>query len=85
MALACRSCNLFKSDFVTGIDPESQVEQRLFQPRLDQWATHFQVIDESARILGLTNVGRATVERLRMNVSSQLNARLAWMRIRLFP
>src|SRR5436309_15110877 len=33
LALACHSCNLFKSDFETGPDEEAQVEVPLFHPR----------------------------------------------------
>jgi len=35
LALACRSCNLRKSDHLTGFDAETESEVALFHPRLD--------------------------------------------------
>src|SRR5687767_6661096 len=64
LALACRSCNLFKASHVTGIEPETQTEFRLFHPREDRWEAHFQVDVESGGIVGLTPSGRSTVSRL---------------------
>ena len=42
-ALSCRSCNLQKSVYVEGIDPETRTTVRLFHPRQDRWAEHFLV------------------------------------------
>ncbi len=84
-ALSCRSCNLKKSDHQTGIDETTQTEVRLFNPREDRWDEHFQVDSDSAEILGLSPVGRATVARLDLNAPDQLQARQQWMRLRLYP
>ena len=84
-ALACRSCNLFKSDHLTGPDAETNENAKLFDPRRDSWGAHFRFQSESKTIEGLTSVGRATVDRLRMNSPLQLAARQAWMRLRLYP
>jgi HNH endonuclease len=84
-ALACRSCNLRKAAHISGIDPESQAEIRLFHPRDDQWEEHFRVDAESGKIEGLTPIGRAAVARLEMNSESQGVARRQWMRLGLFP
>jgi 5-methylcytosine-specific restriction endonuclease McrA len=35
LALACRGCNLFKSDSLTAIDPVTATSVRLFDPRMD--------------------------------------------------
>jgi HNH endonuclease len=85
LALACHSCNLFKSDFETGRDEEAQVEVALFHPRRDSWEQHFRVNVETAEIHGLTAVGRATVARLQMNRSRHMTARRRWMALELFP
>ena len=84
-ALACRACNLFKATYVSGKDPEQETISRLFHPRKDQWEVHFQVDLGSGEIMGRTPVGRATVERLRLNHEAQVTARLQWMRLGLFP
>lgn len=84
LALACRACNLFKSDSLTAIDPVTAASVRLFDPRTDSWAEHFSA-SNTGEILGQTEIGRATVERLRFNAALQVAARLVWMRLALFP
>jgi len=85
LALSCHACNLFKSDFETSHDEENQAEVVLFHPRRDAWELHFAVDAERAEIVGLTPIGRATIERLRMNRSRQISARLRWIQLGLFP
>jgi hypothetical protein len=57
------------------MDPETGEVVRLFNPRLDQWAEHFELRD--IRITGLTATGRATVSLLRMNDARRLELRRA--------
>ena len=85
LALACRSCNIYKSDHLTGFDEVTQSEIRLFHPRRDVWEDHFEALAETGVIQGRTEVGRATVTRLRMNREVQQNARLQWARLGVFP
>jgi hypothetical protein len=85
LALACRACNLRKSDHVTAVDPETKAEIGLFHPRNDSWESHFHVDVESGRIEGRTPIGRAAVARLELNSEAQLTARRQWMRLGLFP
>ncbi len=85
LALACRSCNLFKSDRVTAGDPETGAEVPLFNPREERWTVHFTYVAERAELWGLTPTGRATVDTLRMNDPTRLVAREFWVRLRLFP
>ena len=84
-ALACRACNVHKSDHLNGFDPETGAAVRLYNPRLDRWAEHFRVEARSGAVIGLTAVGRATISRLAMNSPVQLLARRQWMRLKLFP
>jgi hypothetical protein len=85
MALACRACNLHKSDHLTGIDAETQRAAHLFHPRLERWEEHFRVDTETGEVLGLTAVGRATVACLRMNDPVPLAARRQWIQLGIFP
>jgi hypothetical protein len=89
LALACRSCNLHKSDQVNGVDPESggDVQRRvpLFNPRRDWWHQHFRADLETGAVIGTSPAGRATVACLSINGPSQLEARRQWMRLGLFP
>ena len=84
LALACRSCNVFKSDFTEALDSETSRTARLFNPRLDDWSAHFQISD-SSEIIGLTDIGRATLELLKMNAATQKAARLNWVRLGMYP
>lgn len=81
LALSCRSCNLYKADFVEAVDELRQQEVSLFNPRRDAWGEHFSIVEESGEILGLTACGRATVSRLRMNGEPQVAARRQWLRL----
>jgi len=85
LALACRACNLFNSDFETGQDDESQSAVPLFHSRRDVWEQNFRVEAESAVLVGLTPAGRASVARLQMNRPQQLKARRRWILFGLFP
>jgi hypothetical protein len=85
LALSCRSCNLRKSDYRTGLDEITGEEARLFHPRQDDWDEHFHIDPETGVITGRTSVGRATVARLQMNAAVQLEAREQWMKLGLFP
>lgn len=84
-ALACPACNLFKSNFLTGFDLDTQTESPLFHPRREIWQEHFRVNLQNGHIEGVTPTGRATVSRLQMNHPDQIEARLLWMRLNLFP
>jgi len=81
LALSCRSCNLYKSDAVASVDEQTQSTVRLFHPRRDDWREHFTVKAETGEIQGLTNIGRATVLRLRMNSAAQVAARMQWLKL----
>jgi hypothetical protein len=84
-ALACRSCNLNKSDHIDIVDSATQERIRPFHPRQDIWADHFMVEQNAPFHLdGRTPVGRATIERLQMNSRLQLVARTQWVELRLF-
>ena len=84
-ALACRACNLYKSDQQSGIDQTTREVVRLFHPRRDCWDEHLRVESEDGVIHGLTPVGRVTVACLRMNRDVQREARRSWMQLKLYP
>ena len=85
LALACRSCNKYKSDFQAGTDPHTQRTARLFHPRQEEWSQHFRYDEETEEIQGRTPIGRATISRLQMNRMAQIAARRFWIRLDLFP
>lgn len=79
LCLTCRGCNTYKQDFQTGLDPDTNDEVELFNPRLHKWSTHFQWVEDGTIILGLTASGRATIQRLRMNRPEVVRARQRWV------
>ena len=84
-ALACRACNLYKSDQLSGIDEATGEVVPLFHPRRDRWDEHFRVESADGAIEGLTPVGRGTTASLRMNRDAQREARRSWIRLKLYP
>lgn len=73
LALACHRCNLRKGPNLTGIDPLTNHVEALFDPRRDEWASHFQL--RAVYIDGITPVGRATVNLLAINDPRRLELR----------
>lgn len=67
LALACFACNRRKWNKRLGFDEETQTNQRLFNPRVDVWGTHFSWSVDGLSIIGLTPIGRATVAALELN------------------
>lgn len=60
---ACAQCNGAKGSNVAGYDPITGALVRLFNPRVDSWADHF----DGPFLQGLSAEGRATIEVLRIN------------------
>jgi HNH endonuclease len=90
LALACRRCNERRYNFITGIDPETQIELPLFNPRNQIWSDHFIWSVDSLRIIGTTAIGRATCNRLDLNDERReepfiQNARQQWVVAKLHP
>jgi hypothetical protein len=85
LCLACRACNLRKSDRLVYRDELTQGEVALFHPREQRWEDHFVVDHNWGEIQGTTPTGRATVSCLDLNHPFQLTARQIWIRLGLFP
>lgn len=54
LALACRGCNLHKSNAVTAFDSVTDQRARLFDPRRDSWDEHFCLEMETLSIPGIS-------------------------------
>ncbi len=85
LALACHRCNGRRYNFTDGIDPETQKSVALFNPRIDLWSDHFIWSADGQNILGITAIGRATLNRLDLNDDfhddgSIQRARRLWIR-----
>jgi hypothetical protein len=83
LAIACVRCNLHKGPNLSGLDPESGALVRLYHPRSDHWAEHFEL--KGAEVVGRTPIGRATVLLLAMNDGVRLETRANLIELGLFP
>lgn len=77
LALACLRCNLAKGPNLSGIDPASGQIVTLFNPRTHVWNEHFSF--SQALVIGVTAIGRATVQVMAMNAPERLMLRRALM------
>ena len=77
--LSCPFCNGHKATKTSAVDPASNREVPLFHPRRQTWKDHFEWSEDGIEILGRTDIGRATVQALKMNNSNFLRARKRWV------
>jgi hypothetical protein len=75
LALSCQECNNRKFTSITALDPLSGDSVGLFHPRQSHWHDHFAWNDDFTLLLGLTPIGRATIEKLQLNRTSLINLR----------
>ena len=73
LAFACGGCNGHKSDKMMASDPATGELSPLFNPRKQAWEAHFAWSENTWLIVGLTPVGRATVNALRLNRGPLVN------------
>jgi hypothetical protein len=85
LTLACYRCNEFKGGRISALDPQTGETVPLFNPCAQEWNRHFAWSDDGTRIIGLTAIGRATVEALRLNSNWLMSARKIWMRAGIHP
>ncbi len=74
LCLACYQCNGHKGTNIAGYDPQTDDITALFHPRKDRWEAHFRLADDY-QIVGITAVGRTTVNVLRLNEMATLQNR----------
>lgn len=83
LALACVFCNRFKGSDIATLAPSTGRLCRLFNPRTDKWAEHFRL--DGLRIVGLSEVGEATVTLLEFNHPDRLLERQALGEVDRYP
>jgi hypothetical protein len=66
-------------------DPQSGATVALFNPRSEDWETHFRCDKVTAMIQGKTSTGRATVQAFAMNAPLQIEARESWIQLGIWP
>ena len=83
--LACGVCNSFKHAKTQAVDPQTNSEIRLFNPRRQVWSEHFEFSSDKTEIVGKTACGRATVIALKLNNTQAVKMRKLWIRVGWFP
>jgi hypothetical protein len=79
LCLICFSCNVYKGAKQKWSDPLTQETVNLFHPLRRNWNIHFSWNESKTKILGLTPCGRATIDALKMNNPTIVNARRRWV------
>lgn len=65
LAYACPHCNANKGTDLTSISKQTQEIIPLFNPRKEVWEEHFHA--SNGELLGITEVGKVTINLLKMN------------------
>ena len=80
LCLACWDCNLIKSDRTTGINTQTGIQVRLFNPNQQKWSDHFRWSEDGSHMIGVTPVGQATIIALKLNRTQLVEARRYWIK-----
>jgi len=75
LALACQGCNNHKYNKTKSDDPATNRLVDLFHPRTQRWEEHFTWDARFELVIGLTAIGRATVEAWQLNRPELVNLR----------
>ena len=81
LCLACPTCNRYKANRQTAIDPGTQAITPLFHPQQQSWSDHFAWNAEATEVTGLTAIGRATIAMLKMNRLQMTRVRKMWVKL----
>jgi HNH endonuclease len=77
LAYTCWRCNRHKGSDLGSFDPQTGEFSFLFHPRRDEWSQHFELRELS--IVGLTPIGRTTVQLLKLNNPERLAERVRYL------
>jgi hypothetical protein len=83
LSLACTLCNRAKGTDLGSLSATSGQLVRLFNPRIDDWAAHFEMSGDS--ILSKTEIGEVTARLLGFNVTERRLERSALKAIGRYP
>jgi hypothetical protein len=81
--LSCLYCNSFKGSDIGAFDGATRKLTKLFNPRRHKWSKHFQWA--GAFLVGLTPIGRVTVQLLRINDDYRVRIRAGLIEEGVFP
>lgn len=73
LAWACFQCNTSKGSDIAAIDAQNNSLTPLYNPRTQIWQEHFEL--REAEIIGITPIGRVTIDLLQINHPDQIETR----------
>lgn len=79
ICLACPPYNRYKSTRTNFLDGETGDTVPLFNPRQQEWHSHFAWEQDGLYLVGLTSIGRATIVALQMNNPFVVRSRRVWI------
>lgn len=82
LAFACMVCNRLKGANLTSVSSSGEIV-RLFNPRLDDWQSHFKL--EGAIIQPLSTIGEVTTRLLRLNEADRVVERFRFQGLGSYP
>lgn len=85
LCLACPTCNRLKSDRTLAAGSRTSEPVRLFHPQSDNWSDHFRWNDDATELIGLTDIGTATINLLRINRPQYIRVRRMWVTMNEHP
>jgi hypothetical protein len=83
LAPSCERCNRAKGSDVGSVVGPSRAFVRLFNPRIDDWSEHFQLM--GATIESKTDIGEATIRLLRFNSPDRVLQRHVLQQVGAYP
>jgi hypothetical protein len=75
LAFACQGCNNHKYNRIQAPDPITGALTSIFHPRQHRWSEHFAWNADCSLVVGLTPIGRATINALQLNRPGLINLR----------
>lgn len=85
LAWSCYGCNGRKHTRTRHVDPETNQDTPLFNPREQSWFEHFGWSEDFIKVFGKTPCGRATIAALELNRSGVVNLRQLLVSANLHP
>ncbi|MGB7159410.1 MAG: HNH endonuclease signature motif containing protein [Tepidisphaeraceae bacterium] len=85
LAFACVFCNRYKGSDIASLFGATGQLTKLFHPRNDRWADHFALAADGVTVESRSDVGRVTIELLRLNHVDRLNEREALKLVGRYP
>lgn len=85
LAYACGGCNGHKYTKAKAIDPKTDLSADIFNPRQQQWQEHFTWNNDFTFIIGVSDIGRATIDALKLNRLPVVNVRKGMIAMGMHP